>query len=113
MNDDRARELLARERERIEQAMSALRDDDDVAGGGARGEPGERGSEDLYEQELESGLGEDLARRMAALERAEARLAAGTYGLSIASGQPIPDGRLEAVPTAELTLEEQQAADGG
>ena len=42
-----------------------------------------------------------------AVERAEARLAAGTYGLSIESGSPIPDERLEAVPTAERTVEEE------
>jgi DnaK suppressor protein len=45
---------------------------------------------------------------MAALERAEARLEAGTYGLSIESGEPIPDGRLQAVPTAERTAQEQE-----
>jgi DnaK suppressor protein len=42
------------------------------------------------------------------LERAEQRLAAGTYGLSIESGQPIPDERLEALPTAERTVEEER-----
>jgi DnaK suppressor protein len=36
-------------------------------------------------------------------------LAAGTYGLSILSGEPIPDERLEVVPTAELTVEEERA----
>ena len=45
---------------------------------------------------------------LAAVERAEARLAAGTYGLSIESGKPIPDQRLEALPTAERTVEEQE-----
>ena len=42
------------------------------------------------------------------MERAEARLAEGTYGLSIESGDPIPDERLEAFPTAERTAEEQE-----
>jgi DnaK suppressor protein len=36
--------------------------------------------------------------RLQALERAEARLAAGTYGRSVRSGQPIPDERLQADP---------------
>jgi DnaK suppressor protein len=44
---------------------------------------------------------------LAAVVRAEQRLAAGTYGLSIESGEPIPDARLEAVPTAERTAAEQ------
>ena len=39
----------------------------------------------------------DVKERLAALERAEERLAAGTYGLSIESGEPIPDERLEVV----------------
>jgi RNA polymerase-binding transcription factor DksA len=52
---------------------------------------------------------EQMLRRkgLAAVERAEARLAAGTVGLSIESGRPIPDDRLEAVPTAERTAEEE------
>jgi DnaK suppressor protein len=41
------------------------------------------------------------------VDRAEARLAAGTYGLSVESGTPIPDERLEAVPTAERTVDEE------
>jgi DnaK suppressor protein len=58
---------------------------------------------------LDEGLADDLRAELAALQRAEQRLAAGTYGLSIESGRPIPDARLEAVPTAELTVEEEGA----
>jgi len=43
---------------------------------------------------------------LAAVDRAEQRVEAGTYGISVRSGQPIPDDRLEADPTAELTVEE-------
>ena len=39
----------------------------------------------------------------------EARLADGTYGLSVVSGKPIPDGRLEVQPTAERTVDEEEA----
>jgi hypothetical protein len=46
---------------------------------------------------------------MQALQRAEARLAAGTYGRSVLSGRPIPDERLEAFPLAELTVDEEAA----
>jgi DnaK suppressor protein len=42
------------------------------------------------------------------VERAEARVAAGTYGLSVQSGEPISDERLEILPTAELTVEEER-----
>lgn len=107
MDADRARELLAAERERIERALGGLTHQDD-------GEPADEfdpanlGS-NLYQDELDEGLQNDLRGQLAAVERAEARLAAGTYGLSIESGEPIPDERLEAVPTAERTVEEERA----
>ncbi len=107
MDAERARELLAQERRRIELAMAELAEQDEQAAA-EQGEPGELGSEDLYEKELEQGLSEDLAEQLAAVERAESRLAAGTYGLSVDSGNPIPDERLEVLPTAERTVEEQQ-----
>ena len=106
MDPDHARELLAKERARIEQAMAALERDGPLEASD-RIEPGDVDSEDLYQDELDAGRAEDLPQQLAALERAEARLADGTYGLSVESGEPIPDERLEAVPTAERTVEEQ------
>jgi DnaK suppressor protein len=108
MDPEHARQLLAQERERVERAIAALSSEDEQAAA-EQGEPGELGSEELYEKELDTGRAEDLGEQLAAVERAEARLAAGTYGLSVDSGEPIPDARLEALPTAERTLEEQQA----
>jgi DnaK suppressor protein len=107
MDSDRAHALLARERERIESALAAINRDGPLESSDRR-EPGDKDSEDLYQDEFNAGRAEDLQKDLAALERAEARLAAGTYGLSIESGDPIPDGRLEAVPTAERTIEEQK-----
>jgi DnaK suppressor protein len=105
MDPDRARELLAAERQRIERALTRLGHED--TGEPADDEdPGNLGSE-LYQDELDEGRSEDLRRELAAVERAEARLADGTYGLSIESGKPIPDERLEALPTAERTVEEE------
>jgi DnaK suppressor protein len=106
MDPQRARELLDGERARIEQALAALTGTGPLEGSD-RKEPGDEGSEDLYQDELDAGRTEDLHRDLAALERAEERLKAGKYGLSVKSGQPIADGRLEAIPTAELTVEEQ------
>ena len=107
MDADRARELLSAERERIERALGRLGHEDDS-------EPADEYdpanlAADLYQDELDEGLEDDLRGQLAAVERAEQRLAAGTYGLSTASGQPIPDERLEAVPTAELTADEERA----
>ena len=110
MDADRAHELLAAERARIERALARLRREED-------GEPADEFdaanlASDLYQDELDEGLADDLREQLAAVDRAEQRLAAGTYGLSIQSGQPIPDERLEAVPTAELTAEEERALNG-
>lgn len=107
MDADRARELLTAERERIEHALGRLGRQDDS-------EPADEYdpanlAADLYQDELDAGLAEDLREQLAAVERAEQRLAAGTFGLSIESGGPIPDERLEAVPTAELTADEERA----
>ena len=107
METDRARELLAAERERIKRELARVKHEDDS-------EPADEFdpanlASDLYQSEFDEGRADDLREQLAALGRAEARLAAGTYGLSIESGQPISDERLEAVPTAELTADEERA----
>lgn len=107
MDDDRARDLLAQEREQIEAELSSLSREGPEEGD-ERVEPGDLNSEGLYQDELDAGRVQDLRARLAAVERAEVRLAAGTFGLSTVSGDPIPDQRLEAQPTAELTVEEEE-----
>jgi DnaK suppressor protein len=109
MESDRARELLARERARVEAALAELaptsRDDDPDPFEAADVAP------DLLDAELGAGFAERLRDELAAIERAEARLAEGAYGQSVESGQPIPDARLEAIPWAERTTEEQSRYD--
>jgi DnaK suppressor protein len=105
MDDDRARELLATERKRIERALSRLGHQD--TGEEADDQDPANLASELYQDELDQGRAEDLRRELEAVQRAEARLAAGTYGLSVLSGKPIPDERLEAIPTAERTAEEE------
>jgi DnaK suppressor protein len=104
MDSERARELLAAERKRIERALGQLRHQD--TGEESEENPANLAS-DLYQDELDEGLADDLREELAAVGRAETRLAAGTYGVSIESGQPIPDDRLEAIPWAERTAEEE------
>jgi DnaK suppressor protein len=110
MDPDRARELLQRERERIEQALKA-----------AQREPSEELADidqhqadtatELFEDERDASITEQLREELAAIERAEKRLEEGTYGLSIESGKPIEDARLEIVPWAERTVAEQAEYD--
>jgi DnaK suppressor protein len=112
MDTDEAAELLTAERARLEKAIAS-------ATGGEHendtqeSEPGELGSQELLRKELDSGLAEDLGAQLASVERAEQRLAAGRYGLSVDSGDAIPDARLRAMPAAERTVAEQETLDRG
>ena len=65
------------------------------------------GSE-LATEMTEIALIADLREQLAAVGRAEERIAAGTYGRSVESGAVIPDERLEVDPLAERTVEEQR-----
>jgi DnaK suppressor protein len=109
MNPDRARELLAAERRRIEALLAGRKPqvDEELD----KLDEADQGS-DTYMEELDEGLADELREELEAVERAEKRLAEGTYGLSVASGDPIPDERLEAVPTAERTAAEQARLEG-
>ena len=108
MDPERARELLTAQRERIERALARLRHEDTGEPADEQ-DPGNQGS-DLYQDELDEGRAYDLREELAAVKRAEARLAAGTYGISVESGKAIPDERLEVIPTAERTAEEETRA---
>jgi DnaK suppressor protein len=107
MDNDRARELLQRERTRVEGELARLSPRGSLEGD-ENWEPGDRGSEDLFQDELNVGLRTELKAQLAAVGDAEGRLKDGTYGLSVESGEPIPDARLEALPTAERTVEEEE-----
>jgi RNA polymerase-binding transcription factor len=107
MEPARARELLARERARVEKALAKLESREDPGElSVADQHPGDYATE-LFDEELAQTLAERLRAELAAIERAEQRLENGTYGLSVESGVPIPDERLEAIPWAERTAEEE------
>jgi RNA polymerase-binding transcription factor len=112
MEPERARELLKAERERIEKALADLAHEPDDELSHVDQHLGDAGSE-LYEDERDEGLADRLREELAAVQRAEERLADGSYGLSVQSGEPIPDARLEAHPTAERTVEEQSRYERG
>ena len=106
--------MLAAERTRIEGLIAGLQvdrndnrdveDEQDVDWG----DP----AQPLTSQGTDDAVATGLRDRLQAIERAEGRLAAGTYGRSIRSGAPIPDERLEADPAAELTVEEAGSSPG-
>ena len=107
MDEKHASELLERERTRIEAALAEIEGDGPLESD-TRLEPGDEDDENLYQDQFDAGRREQLMNELDAVERAEARLEAGTYGLSVESGEPIPDGRLEALPTAERTVDEEE-----
>ena len=111
MDKARARALLDQERGRLELMGRAVARDHDDAVAASRPEDQVDGAVHRVAEETTEALGERLRDRWGALERAEARLAAGTYGASVLSGRPIPDERLEAFPLAELTVEEAAQRD--
>jgi DnaK suppressor protein len=111
MDDKRAKELLKAEREQVESELVTVRGEG-RADSTENAPAGDFNSENLYEDEFAAGREGDLQRRLDRLDRAEERLAAGTYGLSVKSGEPIPDGRLEAEPLAELTVDEEPGGTG-
>ena len=110
MDLERARELLAAERAEAETLLKATeaerrenRDSEDETGDIS--DP----AQPLTAEGMDAAIAESLRDRLAAIGRAEQRLANGTYGRSVRSGLPIPDARLEADPAAELTVQEAAA----
>lgn len=111
MNEKRASALVAAERARIEAALGQLIGDVQSEGPLQRQQTGEAYEDgtDLETEGVETALIDNLHDELAAVARAEERIAAGTFGRSIESGAPIPDERLEAAPLAERTMAEQLA----
>lgn len=110
MDEPRARELVARERSRIQAALMDLTGDVRAEGALGRQQTGESddGSE-LAVEMVDQALIDDLRVELLSVERAEERIASGSYGLSIVSGLPIPDERLEAAPLSERSVDEERA----
>jgi DnaK suppressor protein len=110
MDPHRARGLLAGRRAQIEHELSEL-SQPEGAGETDPLDPADPAPE-LVDVEVTESQVERLRDELEAIERAERRLAEGTYGLSVESGEPIPDGRLEAIPWAERTAAEQERYEG-
>ena len=107
MDEERARGLLKEERAKVQRLLvganaTGRSDREAVDADAGSSDAGEL----LASQGTDDALTAELRDRLAALDRAEHRLDAGTFGRSIRSGATIPDDRLEADPAAELTVDE-------
>jgi DnaK suppressor protein len=111
MESARARELLSVERLRVERLLAQMEAErgEDRAAADAQGDMFDS-AEPLTREGTDDSIRSALQERLAAVERAEQRLDTGGYGISVRSGEPIPDDRLEVDPAAELTVDEARQA---
>jgi DnaK suppressor protein len=93
------RGLEGDEQERAEEERENLSDRGDM-------------SQHIFNREMDATVGRRLERRLETIERALEKIEEGTYGVCDESGEPIPKGRLEAVPEAIHTVEVQQRMEG-
>jgi len=109
MDEDQARTLLRAERLEVQHALerAAAAGQQDRDSGHETGDETDPGRA-LADEAVDDAAAASLRDRLAALDRAEQRLAEGTFGRSIRSGRPIPDERLETDPAAELTVDEAE-----
>lgn len=112
MDEARARSLLAAKRAEVEQLLRNVGVDEqqEFVAEQETGDFADR-AEPLTAEGVDDAVLSELRARLNGVARAEQRLSEGRFGLSVRSGLPIPDNRLEADPTAELTVEEAEAAE--
>ena len=87
--------MSADERERAENEADTQLDSGDM-------------SQEIFAREMDATIGEQVERRLADVDRALQMIEEWTYGICDDTGEPIPRGRLEAVPEAIRTVEAQQ-----
>jgi DnaK suppressor protein len=110
MDESRARALLRAERAEVATLLRETEESESEAEQ-APDSPTDFGDEGLAltQEEDQGDVADQLRERLAAIDRALARIEAGNYGQSVLSGKPIPPERLEADPAAELTVDEARA----
>lgn len=104
---DEFRKLLIKERDRLTALHQQQRAD--IIAESRDEEDAETGAI-LNDQGREAALDENALQTLQDIDAALARIADGTYGICIVTGEPIPVPRLRAIPWATMTVEaaEQQ-----
>lgn len=70
-------------------------------------------AQSMAQREVEQATRNLNDRRIGDIERALQKIGQGSYGLSDASGKPIPRARLESTPEAIYTIEEERTREAG
>ena len=65
-------------------------------------------SQSLFTREMDATVEQTMEKRLESVDRALQKIEEGTYGICDDTGEPIPRGRLEAMPEAIYTVEAQQ-----
>ena len=117
-NNELDENFVAQQKERLEELRDELllvvrgAEEDERTRGENEGDFTEHDSgdmsRDIFDREVDATIAEQIQQRLEIVDRALQKVGEGTYGLSDISGEPIPRGRLEAVPEAIRTVEEQQ-----
>lgn len=112
MDVEQARRRLLAEREEVTTLLADAEDtveqDEQAEVDSEAGDTGDA-AQPLAAEDVDTQVVATLQDRREQIDRALKRIGEGTYGLSVRSGKPIPDERLEADPAAELTVEEAAA----
>ncbi len=111
VDEQRKRLEALREQLSTSSATAAQRDRQDVTSSGTP-DIGDLG-EIATERETDEALDKVRESRLRSVERALQKIAEGTYGLSDASGEPIPKARLKDAPESIYTVEEEAARESG
>ena len=117
-NNELDKEFVQKQRERLEglraelvQVVRGLEDDQrsqsEDEGDFTEHDSGDM-SQSLYDREVDATLEQTIENRLQYVERALQKTEEGTYGICDDTGEPIPRGRLEAMPEAIYTVEAQQ-----
>ena len=115
---DHFRGMLEAERGRLVAAIETVNHTGsltDESGDLASG-PGDHAADNATEtflRELDVGLEENAEHLVSEIDAALGRIEDGTYGTCVVCGQPIGEGRLEAVPYATLCIDDKRRQERG
>lgn len=110
------RTLLVQERDRVQRAITHLRDEhpgsiedetDELATAGDN-HMGDMAGPTL-DREIDYSLGENAGQHLAEIDAALKRIDDGTYGTCVVGGEDIGEERLEAMPWASLCIDHARA----
>jgi DnaK suppressor protein len=117
-NNELDKEFVEKQRERLEGLRAELArmveglEEDQQDRAESEGDMTENDSGDmsqsLFTREMDATVEQTMEKRLDSVDRALQKIEEGTYGICDDTGEPIPRGRLEAMPEAVYTVEAQQ-----